>query len=239
MNTAPAPTKTKIGIKSILIDQQEGLTSALVKVQVSTWAAANALLARICAAAPKDGTYHKVSFKISWQDLETYDGRFDASQPGSSGHEVPDLSAHIRHLQEYCAGYACPKDMDQSMYEHRLAEKEKRNPGVGDAARKFLKTYSLADDPNHKPATVQVNDRPKVLPVPQSAAPAPPSITASRLTATHDMLVVILADLDKEILILAKSTAPTMAEAVAKYTKAKMQALEVRKALAAIIKARQ
>jgi hypothetical protein len=236
MNTSTPPIRTKVPITYIEINQAEGLIDRLVKARVSTWAAANVLLARICSEAPKDGSYLKVDFKIHWSDSETYIGRFDASHPEYKNHDPADLALHVRNYAEYLAGFRCPKHLDQATYEHQLAVGEKAKPGRGEEARKFLMTRSLKDDPNAKPATIEKNDRPRVVDVPLPLSPA--AKLNARLQTIETQITVVLSDLTAQLPILMATKTADRASDVAAYAKARAQELELRKALAAVIKAR-
>lgn len=247
-----ATTTTRIPVKSIAISQAEGEIGKMITATVSTWAAAAIILARICSTAPKDGGYYKTDCVAVFADGETYTARFDAAHPESKGYEPADLAAHIRSHVEYLAGYRCPKHLDQATYEHQLAVGEKASPGRGAEARAFLVKYNLKDDPNAKPATIERNDRPrsepaKILPSTDILArPAHPPVPApgkplipEMLRLIETQLTVALAEMEKEVArrIYLKTT--DRANDVASVASAQAKALEIRKALAAVIKARE
>jgi hypothetical protein len=253
MNTT-APTRTKSPIKSIRITQVEGITGQLIDATVSTWAAAAIVLARICSTAPKDGSYYKCDFRCVWENKETYDGRFDASHPEYKNRDPADLAQQVRNFAEYLAGFRCPSHLDQATYEHQLAVGEKAKPGRGEEARKFLMNQSLKDDPTAKPATIEKNDRPRVMDVPAKVIPStdiltrpvpqvPPAptkvpIIPEMLRIIEVQLTVALAEMEKELARRLVLKTADRASDVAAYAKAKAQELELRKALAAVIKAR-
>jgi hypothetical protein len=237
MNTT-APVKSRVPIAHIRIHQAEGETGRLVDATVSTWAATRLILDRICASSPKDGGYYKCDFRIMWSDRFVYEGRFDAAHPTASGYSGTDLAAQVRRVWEFNAGFA-PGRLDQETYEHRLATLEKNHPGAGDAARKHLITYSLQEDPAAKPATIEKNDRPRIVDVPRPAPLSPAAVLAARLQTIETQITVVLADITTQLpILMATKTADRSAD-VAAYAKAKAQELELRKALAAVIKARQ
>lgn len=240
--TAPTTTATKIPIRTIAINQAEGETARLIKATVSTWAAANILLARICAAAPKDGSYFKTDFVVTWQDGNTYSGRFDACNPGYINAEPADLERHIRSHVEYLAGYRCPAHLDQATYEHQLVVGEKASPGRGAEARAFLVKYNLKDDPNAKPAEVQVQGRERrhvPVPAPAKSTPLVPQSLTDKLATLETMLAHTLQEAETLLPVLLATKTADRAQDVATYTKAKARSLEIRKALAAVIKARE
>ena len=244
MNTT-APTRTKVPLRSVHIQQHEGPTGQLINVTVASFAATDIVLARICAQVPA-GRYHKCSVTLHWNDGMKYEARYDATSPAHVDPSLASIAEHVRKANEFNAGYA-PGQLDPETYAHKLAVLETTVPGLGDRCRNFLKRYSLKDDPNAKPATIERNDRPRSEPAPilrhPDPAPAKPmdpaAIVATRLQSAETMLTVILADLERALPLLLALKTEDRANDVARYAKAQKQALEIRKALAAVIKARE
>jgi hypothetical protein len=65
------------------------------------------------------------------------------------------------------------------------------------------------------------------------------TVIAARLQTIETQLVVVLTDLEKALPLLLAAKTADRANDVASYASAQKKALEIRKALAAIIKARE
>lgn len=225
------PARTRVGVRSIHINQQEGTIGNLINTTVSTFRAANALLGRICSQADPKGQYLKVAFTVTYLDGDTYQGRYDAKHPDANEKAAPDLAAHMRSHVEYLAGYRCPSHLDVATYEHQLMQREKATPGCGEKARAWLKTYSLIDDPSDLPAAVEIRE-----------TPMPPLSVPLRL-ANYDVIRERLAVLITGTSITLKEMEDN-AEALKRagnevaHQVAKSHAMQIRKALAALIQAK-
>lgn len=60
------------------------------------WAEADATLARWARTAPVGGGYHKCAFVVTWEDGQTYSGRYDLK-----GGTAPSLAKHMRDFLDY------------------------------------------------------------------------------------------------------------------------------------------
>ncbi|MCL0084231.1 DUF192 domain-containing protein, partial [Dehalococcoidia bacterium] len=75
----------------------------------SVWERANSLLRKWSETAPRRGKgYHKVSFIVTYEDGETYQGRFDLRH---NTVEYPDLAEHIYRSVAFYAGRYRPPHM--------------------------------------------------------------------------------------------------------------------------------
>ena len=91
-------TIPRIAVKEIELDRAEGPTHLCGKVIVSDFASANLRLATWALTAPKSGKgYNKIDFKVTWEDGETYEGRYDLNQEVEDDEKGQDLARHIRH----------------------------------------------------------------------------------------------------------------------------------------------
>ena len=263
----PTSTAKKIPVKSISIEQLEG-QGPLIKATVSSYAAASIVLARICSTLPSVAPFHavKVSFTILFLDGESYTGRIDARHNAAPNFEGTDVQKHARDYLTFLAGMRCPKHLTQEQYEQYLADAEKRRPGSKDFATAWLINYALEDAPNLRPIAIERNDRPRPSADPAPAkpdtltytqrdgtkivhervkdpAPVPVPgklpIIPEMLRLIETQLTVALAELEKEVArrIYLKTT--DRANDVASVASAQAKALEIRKALAAVIKARE
>ncbi|MCL0079832.1 DUF192 domain-containing protein [Dehalococcoidia bacterium] len=87
----------------------------------SVWERANSLLRKWSETAPRRGEgYHKVSFIVTYEDGETYQGRFDLKHYTV---EYPDLAKHIYHFVAFYAGRYCPPHMTEEQYKEFLEDR--------------------------------------------------------------------------------------------------------------------
>ncbi len=84
--------------------------------------AANSFLTGLAKTAPGPrGGYDKTAFRVTWEDGETYEGRYDlhhvqCRQENPNG--LIDLGDHVRGFLEFYAGLRKPSHMKQEDYEH-------------------------------------------------------------------------------------------------------------------------
>jgi hypothetical protein len=88
--------------------------------------AANCLLTELAQTAPGPrGGYDKTAFRVTWQDGETYEGRYDlhhvqCRQENPNGRI--DLGDHMRAFLAFYAGGRKPVHMGREDYEDCLAQ---------------------------------------------------------------------------------------------------------------------
>lgn len=86
--------------------------------------AANSFLTELAQTAPGPrGGYDKTAFRVTWQDGETYEGRYDlhhalCRQENPNGQI--DLGDHMRSFLEFYSGDRKPAHMRQADYEDCL-----------------------------------------------------------------------------------------------------------------------
>ena len=143
MNTTTiAAPSTKKFIKSIVITRREGLTSECLSSTHTSWSDAEKRIASICTTSPVDGGYNKTDFVITWNDDETYEGRYDAIHSDSPAHEGT-LKKHCLDHLTFGAGLRRPDWMTEIQYEEQI----QRNPDRVKESTAFLKKYSFEDAP--------------------------------------------------------------------------------------------
>lgn len=87
----------------------------------SVWERANSLLRKWSETAPRRGKgYHKVSFIVTYEDGETYQGRFDLKHYTV---EYPDLAKHIYRSVAFYAGRYRPPHMTEEQYKEFLEDR--------------------------------------------------------------------------------------------------------------------
>lgn len=132
----------KIPVKEIRLQRIEGSIGldSFDPVTVTTWAEANAILRSWAKTAPGPGQgYDKCDFTVTWQDGETYNGRYDLEGRET---ETADLAAHVMAHARFMAGqwrsWASPEQ-----YAAILADHEKLTPGVTAEWAAFVAGYDL------------------------------------------------------------------------------------------------
>lgn len=85
----------KVAVKSVEIERAEGLASECIKVTVPTLAEATRTLFQWSHTAPETGGYDKCDFKVTFEDGETYDGRFDMKR------HLKDEGSLEEHIQRF------------------------------------------------------------------------------------------------------------------------------------------
>ena len=140
-----------IKAKEISITRAEGRISECGKVhtfvegEADIWKRANALLIRWSKTAPTVG-YDKCDFTITYQDGETYSGRYDLKH---YSREIPNLGRHIYDNVRYMAGLWKPSWMSEELYKSAMQQN-------GKSLETYLKFYQTHDiDGMNKPELVR------------------------------------------------------------------------------------
>ena len=111
---------------SIWLSRAEGWHDECSSITLSNspelWQRANLVLMAWSYTAPRDGSYHKCDFKVTYEDGETYEGRFDLVHFSI---ELPNFSKHVCEFVEFHAG-RCPENqlpehMQNGVYAEWLA----------------------------------------------------------------------------------------------------------------------
>lgn len=136
--TQQAIEKPKIQPAEIIIQRVEGTTAETRKAhRLASWHEANALLHRMSASAPKNGTYDKCDFKIVFADGTIYTGRYDLHHYSI---ESPRLDKHVRDFCLFMSGSKCPQHCTEHQYKMLL---KTYGDEVLSAYRELLKKYAL------------------------------------------------------------------------------------------------
>lgn len=119
------------------------------KATFTTWEGVNAHIsrARHSGDVPERG-YNKCDFWLTFEDGETYEGRYDLSQDPQQ--DALTLDGHVREFNAFYAGQRRPAHMTERAYEefmHRM----KTDPfhvkdRTVERAAEFLANYQLGDD---------------------------------------------------------------------------------------------
>lgn len=128
----------KIQVESVTVSRAEGPTKDLGERTASTLEAADAILRRWSRTAPEEGH----GFKITWQDGEVYNGRYDLEREDGTKKNL--IGEHVQQFLTFHAGYWCPSHLTKEAYADYL---EKTGFGEGSEnramAKKLLEEYEL------------------------------------------------------------------------------------------------
>jgi hypothetical protein len=135
-----------VKVAKIVVTRAEGRHEECgIPHECKTFAEANTVLRKMARTAPDGGGYDKTDFVVTYEDGETYEGRFDLT---FTGNEL--LENHMRGHVEFSAGVKMPYHFvtrygegAKARYESYLNEIVK--PEGVEAYKKFLATYALED----------------------------------------------------------------------------------------------
>lgn len=128
---------------SIKLHRAEGMIHEIETVELKgdgCWKAAWSILFRWSGTAPRNGGYDKCDFTVTYEDGETYNGRYDLVHFLKEG---PNLERHIRDHVECYSGrkvpvhYAGEKRADWDRYFASVDEETKKS------AADFLDNYEI------------------------------------------------------------------------------------------------
>jgi len=144
---APAPNQgVLIPAVKIEITRAEGLHSEVTGIpEVCTretmfgiWDCADSILMKWSHTAPKEGGYDKCDFKITFEDGETYSGRYDLKH---NSIEYPNLAKHVWGFTTFHAGVGKPGHLTQEDYNKYLTISVWS--GTIPEFKKFIQTYEI------------------------------------------------------------------------------------------------
>ena len=127
--------------KEITLVRGEGPTEECDQpVMVGSYAEASAVLARWARTAPASGGYDKCDFSVSWEDGETYEGRYDLQNTGfnDSGETI---NGQMHSFLGFLAGTVRPAWVDDAKW--ATIRKDKEADGSAASAREFLSKYDF------------------------------------------------------------------------------------------------
>jgi hypothetical protein len=131
----------KVSVKSIWLRRAEGPTKLLGQRTVATFEAADAVLRDWAGTAPEGGGYDKVDFKVTWEDGETYEGRYDLVRDDTS---KASLATHMREFCSFHGGLWCPSHMERQVYDEFI-ERQEHDPHMPKRMEfvRLLEKYAL------------------------------------------------------------------------------------------------
>ena len=134
-------TIQKVGIRSVWLERAEGPIAECGEVTVNTIAEAQKVLRRWSHSAPEEGGgYDKCDFKVTFEDGETYTGRYDLQNTGlNDGGET--LAGQMRSFIGFIAGNRRPAWCSDKDWADIRRDKE--SDGSAKDAREFLEKYDF------------------------------------------------------------------------------------------------
>lgn len=166
-------TSAKVQVRSITLTRVEGrryeCDRPFTTTSTSPWTEANTWLYKESVTAPEHGGYDKVDFVITFENDETYTGRYDLKHFNA---EPPDLIEHVRDFVRFSAGIDCPDHMTEGSWREYLNAMEQYNPGMTEKFAKLYREYNLGEpsmltaETARVDQTVEVWQHPDVQPVP-------------------------------------------------------------------------
>jgi hypothetical protein len=133
---------TKIAVKSVELERAEGPVEECVKVALEgpdSLETAQAVLAKWGLTAPeKGGGYDKCDFKVTFEDGETSEGRYDRQNTGlnDSGETI---AGQMKNFLGFLAGTKRPAWMSDKQW----ADAQKRHADDAAGAKEFLDKYEF------------------------------------------------------------------------------------------------
>jgi hypothetical protein len=128
-----------IKVARIAITRAEGLPHECGVTHIcGTWDDADAVLKRMAATAPDSGGYDKTDFRITWEDGETYLGRYDLTRADETG---ASLGRHVRDFCLFYSGRWRPEHLREAQYRAIVD----RDPELRDAIARLLDTHQIGD----------------------------------------------------------------------------------------------
>lgn len=103
----------KIKVKEVFLERAEGPVADCIKVTVPSLAEATNTLMRWSWTAPKDLGYDKCDFRVTFEDGEVYEGRYDLKRGLK---DEGSLQHHIVSFIEFYAGKHKPPHLTEQKY---------------------------------------------------------------------------------------------------------------------------
>jgi hypothetical protein len=130
-------------VVKVELDRAEGPVAECVKVELAGADAmmkAQVQMIRWSHTAPKDGGYDKCDFTVTFDDGQTYKGRYDLVRSGrNDGNET--IAEQVRNYIGFLAGELRPAWMDDAQWSSARCRYE--DNGLATEARKFLEAYEV------------------------------------------------------------------------------------------------
>lgn len=127
-----------------MVNRGEGPCHECGKPQtVKTFDEANDVLRSWARTAPKGGGYDKCDFVVTYDNGDTYSGRFDLTEEHRTGSRL--LEDHMRSMVRFYSGNGKPAHMTEERYRTYLASEHLAEP-IREYV-KFGETCQIGDQP--------------------------------------------------------------------------------------------
>lgn len=129
-----------VPVKSVFVERAEGLIeecTAHTYEGEDAWTNAEARMRFWARTAPDKGGYDKCDIKVTWQDGDTYTGRFDLCRNGEDNEGNFSVREHVLRGLRFASGAWRPAHMDQKTYDMIL----RRDPARTEETRRMLLAY--------------------------------------------------------------------------------------------------
>ena len=129
-------TMKKIQVKEIVIIRAEGLSAECGKKHtVTSFADSERILSYMSRTAPQGGGYDKCDFTVTFEDGESYSGRYDLKYERDE-----TIAEHMTSFLMWYAGLTQNPHCGQAQYEVFMA---RQSPAEIAEAKLFLDTYQI------------------------------------------------------------------------------------------------
>jgi hypothetical protein len=149
-------------VKAVKFDvtRAEGRIEECKSYTVTTWAKTDSILRSWARTAPDEGQgYNKCDFTVTYEDGETYTGRYDLKRHDMGFTDL--LGYHIRSFVEFCAGQHKPDHMTAAQYQEYLSDSNKEEYA------QFLLKYEIGNEQSKQAPVLEVVHDPKPEPKPR------------------------------------------------------------------------
>jgi hypothetical protein len=128
----------------IEMKRAEGWTAQATLTGGDLWNLSDAILSAWSTTAPDSGGYDKCDFIVTYEDGETYHGRFDLKR--KHGGVKGLLSSQIWHHVSFIIGQWCPPHMEQEQYQEYIKQdRAHMTEEEWAACNVWLATYELGE----------------------------------------------------------------------------------------------
>jgi len=140
----------KAKVVSIYLYRAEGPTKVLERLgrqrTVASYEEADRVLKTWSATAPKPGEgYDKIDFKVTWEDGQTYEGRYDLTQEDSlhARSRLNLIGSHIQQQLLFYSGLSRPRHLSPEDYERYLSQLRRSSGETPESYIQFLQTHEV------------------------------------------------------------------------------------------------
>lgn len=132
----------KIKVKEVWLNRAEGPKGQTGERIVHSLEAADEVLKKWAQTAPKPGGgYDKTDFKVTFDDGETYEGRYDLKQEDRKKKSL--LGTHIQENLVFYGGLHRPSHLTAEQYDQFIENMSREGGPTQEDYIEFLRKYEL------------------------------------------------------------------------------------------------